>query len=55
MIVNPQRWTYTAIRCYKIGCMCSRCDAVPDDIKAKCRMKFSVIKLVEKLGIPKEQ
>ena len=55
MIANPQRWTYTAIRCYKIGCICSKCDEVPDDLKVKCRMKFSVIKLVEKYGKPKEQ
>ena len=55
MIVNPQRWTYTAKKCYNIGCVCYKCDAVPDDIKAKCRMKYSVIQLVRNIGRPKEQ
>ena len=52
MVANPRHWTYTARKCYKIGCICSKCDAVPDDLKVKCKMKFAVIKLVEKYGKP---
>ena len=55
MIANPRRWTYTAKKCYKIGCVCSKCDEVPDDIKKQCKMKYSVIKLVRNIGKPKEQ
>ena len=55
MIANPQHWTYTARKCYKIGCVCSKCDEVPDDIKKQCKMKYSVIKLVRNIGKPKEQ
>lgn len=53
-VANPTRWSYGAIECYRIGCNCSQCDVVPDDLKTKCRMKLSVIKLVEKLGKPNE-
>ena len=55
MIANPRHWTYTAKKCYKIGCVCSKCDEVPDDIKKQCKMKYSVIKLVRNIGKPKEQ
>ena len=51
----PRYWTYTARKCYKIGCICSKCDAVPDDIKLKCKMKFAVIKLVKKYGRPTKE
>ena len=55
MVANPRHWTYTARKCYKIECMCSKCDEVPDDLKSKCKMKFAVIKLVEKYGKPKKE
>ena len=55
MVANPRHWTYTARKCYKIECMCSKCDEVPDDLKSKCKMKFAVIKLVEKYGIPTKE
>lgn len=51
----PQKWTYTARKCYKIGCICSKCYEVPDDLKSECKMKFAVIKLVEKYGKPKKE
>ena len=55
MVANPRNWTYTARKCYKIGCMCSKCDEVPDDLKVKCKMKIAVIKLVEKYGKPTKE
>ena len=51
----PQKWTYTARKCYKIGCICSKCYEVPDDLKSESKMKFAVIKLVEKYGKPKKE
>ena len=44
MIANPRRWTYTARKCYKIGCICSKCDAVPDDLKSKYKKFISDLK-----------
>ena len=48
---NLRRWTPSAIRCYEIGCMCSKCD-LPKEFKPRCRMKASVLELVKKLGVP---
>lgn len=50
-------WTPTAIDCYHLGCICSKCYLykiyfAPQG--TKCRMKDSVIELVRKLGIPQE-
>ena len=55
MVANPRRWTYGAVECYKIGCMCSRCNEVPDDVKKHCKMKFAVIELVKKYGRPTKE
>lgn len=53
--MDPKRWTYTSRECYRIGCICSKCNEVPEDIKSKCKMKFAVIKLVEKYGRPTKE
>lgn len=55
MVANPRNWTYTARKCYKIECVCSKCDEVPDDLKSECKMKQAVIKLIEKFGKPTKE
>lgn len=46
------RWSKTAIECYKIGAVCSKCMLVPEDLKHKCRMKKTIISLVKDFGRP---
>lgn len=52
-----KNWTPSAIDCYKLGCICSKCNLNKlyflDSIY-KCKMKETVIELVRKLGIPEE-
>lgn len=48
-----QRWTTSAIMCWKRGCICKGCIYEKFFISIKeCRMKSSVIKLVKKFGPP---
>jgi len=49
-----KQWTEDTIACYKIGCTCSKCKIVPDDIKKDCRLKKTVIEFVTQLGAPIE-
>lgn len=52
---TSKNWTPTAIDCYKLGCMCSKCNLYKiyfQDKSSKCKMKETVIELVRKLGIP---
>lgn len=54
---NANKWTNTAIDCYKIGCNCSKCLIYNIYFKNetfKCKMKDTVIELVRKNGIPNE-
>jgi hypothetical protein len=54
---TSKSWTQTAIDCYQIGCICSRCNLYKIYFlngDTKCRMKESVIELVRKFGAPKE-
>jgi len=55
IIKNPD-WSNTAIMCYERNCICSDCffDKFFSDKEQKCQMKFAVIELVKKFGIPKE-
>lgn len=46
------RWSEGAIKCYAIGCNCSKCDVVPEWFKKRCVMKKSVMMLVRELGKP---
>lgn len=49
-------WTPTAIECYTLGCNCAKCNLYKiyfTDSNYKCRMKYTVIELVRKLGVPK--
>ena len=51
-------WTPTAIDCYNIGCRCFRCNLYKiyfEKSVFKCKMKETVIELVRKFGVPKEQ
>ena len=47
-------WTNQATECYKNGLQCSKCE-LPEDIKAKCRMKGVVLDLVMKYGRPHKE
>ena len=48
-------WTQTAIDCYQLGCVCSKCNLYKiyfEGGEFKCQMKNTVIELVRLLGIP---
>lgn len=49
-----KRWTASAIMCYKRGGVCSGCfyEDFFDGKKYKCKMKQSVISLVQNIGAP---
>lgn len=52
-----KQWTRTAVDCYKLGCICSKCtlyEVFFSKKKFKCKMKETVIELVRKLGVPKD-
>ena len=52
-----KNWTPTAIDCYRLGCLCSNCNINKiyfAKSSFKCRMKYTVIELVRKLGVPTE-
>ena len=53
----PKRWTISALECYDRGCVCSGC--FYDDFfgkgNFKCQMKFTVLELVRRFGIPTEE
>ncbi len=53
-----KNWTPTAIDCYNLGCRCSKCNLYKNyffNTSNKCRMKETVIELVRKIGVPKEE
>lgn len=53
-----KNWTPTAIDCYRLGCVCSKCNLYKiyfAQSNYKCRMKETVIELVRRCGIPKEE
>ena len=50
-----KNWTPTAIDCFSIGCICSKCNLYKLYFKNnifKCQMKQTVIELVRKYGKP---
>lgn len=50
-----KNWTPTAIDCYKLGCVCSKCNLYKiyfQNNNIRCRMKDTVIELVRRLGVP---
>lgn len=50
-----KKWTPTAVDCYKLGCVCSKCNLYKiyfKDMDCKCKMKDTVIELVRRLGAP---
>ena len=52
-----KNWTPSAVDCYKLWCVCSKCNLYKiyfKDSYNKCRMKETVIELVRKLGAPVE-
>lgn len=50
----PYYWSKASIECYEIGCRCSQC-YIADDLKAKCKMKQTVLNLVKLYGAPEER
>lgn len=48
---TTRKWTRSAIECYKLGCVCVDCP-IYSILKDRCRMKKTVLKLVEKHGKP---
>lgn len=46
-----EKWTPTAIDCYKLGCNCSKCH-INMIMETQCYMKAVVVELVKKLGRP---
>ena len=52
---TSKNWTPTAIDCYSIGCICSKCNLYKiyfANTDYRCRMKDTVIELVRRLGMP---
>lgn len=50
-----RRWNPTAEDCYRRGCVCEGCYIYELYFKpygAKCQMKYAVMELVRKFGIP---
>lgn len=50
-----KKWTPTAIDCYKLGCVCNKCNLFKIyfiNSSTKCKMKETVIELVRRFGIP---
>ena len=55
---SSKMWTRSALDCYLIGCICSKCYLYKvffSKRKYKCRMKEAVIKLVRQIGVPKNR
>lgn len=53
-MTNFKRWTPAAIDCYTRGCKCKGCFYEDYFTKSKCQMKYTVLELVKKLGVPKK-
>lgn len=49
-----QRWTEGAINCYKRGFVCKNCPVKNLITSQKCQMKYAVIELVKKFGMPQK-
>lgn len=52
------RWTSTAIDCYKRGCVCKGCPIYEQffqNTHEKCQMKRAVLESVRLFGAPKEE
>ena len=50
-----KKWTQSAIDCYMIGCMCSKCflyKVIFSNQNGKCKMRDTVIELVRNVGLP---
>lgn len=48
-------WTPTALDCYELGCICSKCNIYKiyfEKSAYKCKMKEKVFELVRKYGKP---
>jgi len=53
---TSKNWTQSAVDCYLLGCNCAKCDIYRIYFSKnlyKCRMKYTVIELVRRFGIPK--
>lgn len=48
----PYTWSVSAVDCYELGCNCSKCNIIPQDMKKECQMKETVLELVRRYGKP---
>lgn len=51
---SRMKWTKSSIDCYFLGCQCEKCE-VYKIIGKQCRMKFAVLELVRRHGVPKKE
>ena len=51
MDMNERKWSKIAIECLNRGCVCDGCH-IQDIMESKCRLKYTVIELVKKWGMP---
>ena len=49
-----RRWTRSAVDCYFLGCVCSKCP-IYNILGKKCRMKGAVLELVRLFGKPERR
>lgn len=54
---NLGHWTKLTAECYSIGCMCSICTFVPEDIRRnyKCKAKDYALELYRRFGKPTKE
>jgi len=51
---SRMKWTRAAADCYFLGCQCEKCE-VFRIIGKKCKMKYTVLELVRRHGIPERE
>lgn len=55
--IEPTKWTFDAIQCYKRGCNCKDCyinKTYIETLRGRCAMKYTVRKLINKFGLPND-
>lgn len=55
ILMYNQRWTQSAIECYKRKCICKDCPIKKILLSQKCQMKKCVLELVKVFGRPELQ
>ena len=55
--IEPSKWTFDAIQCYRRGCNCKGCfiqNTYIETLRGKCAMKYCVRLLIKKFGLPSD-